>query len=164
VEPNPYESPKAEDGALDVPRPVRFSQTAIAAGQVATGFAAGFALWAVTAPREAWDANPYYSIFVLLAGLVASLARPRGFLWGIVGVYLGQVVAIHLLVPAGGVPIVPPSVGVLFCGTLPAAIGAALGGGIGYGIRRVRKAVMRGEGGLELGDRTRGSGTKFGPG
>jgi hypothetical protein len=108
----------------------------LAAGQIATGFMAGFALWAATAPKESWDVNTLYSAYVALAGLVASFGRPRGFYWGVVGVYAGQVIALHALIPAVGVPIMPPFIGVLLFGTLPAVGGALVGAGIGYCLER----------------------------
>jgi len=135
---NPYETPKAADGQ-SVPRSsTELKSRALVAGQIATGFVAAFALWAATAPEEAWDANSYYSVLVLLAGLAASFGRPRGFYWGILGVYLGQVVAIRALVDVSGPPIFPLTLAVLVFGTLPAVVGAIIGAVIGYGIRRAR--------------------------
>jgi hypothetical protein len=104
--------------------------------QIVTGFIAGFALWAATAPKEAWDANEYYSAYLALAGLAASFGQPRGFYWGVVGVYVGQVIALNALIPAAGVPIFPSIIGVLMFGTMPAIAGALLGAGIGYCVER----------------------------
>src|SRR5687768_10762001 len=106
----------------------------IAGGQIATGFMAGAAIWAYSAPNEAWDVNQLYSILLMLAGLVASFGRPLAFYWGVVGIYLGQVLAIHMFIPAEGVPIMPPLLSVLIFGTVPAAVGAAVGAGIGLGV------------------------------
>ena len=111
------------------------------AGQIATGFLAGFALWAATAPKEAWDENALYSVFVALAGFVASFGRLRGFYWGVVGVYAGQVIALHLLTPLTGVPILPAILSVLIFGTFQAIVGALVGAGIGYCVERAVASI-----------------------
>jgi len=108
----------------------------IAGGQVATGFVAGFSIWAAVAPEEAWDALELYSVFVLLAGMLASFGRTSGFFWGVAGVYLGQVLTIGILLPQEGVPLMPSALGVLIFGTMPAFVGALLGAGIGFGLSR----------------------------
>lgn len=135
----PSGSTEHHQDVISQPRSSRLRSNAIAAGQVATGFASAFALWAATAPEEAWDANSLYSLCVLLAGLVASFGRPRGFYWGILGIYLGQVVAIRTLVDVSGPPIFPLTLAVLIFGTLPAVGGAVIGAVLGYGIRRARR-------------------------
>jgi len=140
MEPNPYEAPKTQPESPSGYRVTGPASIVIAALQIAVGFTAGFSIWAATAPQEAWDANPLYSVLVLLSGLVASFARLREFYWGIVGVYLGQVVAVYLLIPiGGGTPIMPAILSVLFMGTPPAALGALIGAGLGYSIKLVRK-------------------------
>ena len=149
MEPNPYEAPKIDQplAVSQVAVPARqgvagaakITPAMMSAGQIAIGFLAGIAIWAISAPDEAWDVNQLYSTFLLLAGLVTSFGRPRAFYWGIVGIYLGQVFAIHMLIPAAGVPIMPPFVGVLFFGTIPAAVGATLGAGIGLCVQLVMR-------------------------
>jgi hypothetical protein len=112
-------------------------------GQITTGFMAGFAIWATTAPKEAWDANALYSVYVALAGLAASFGQPREFFWGVIGVYAGQVIALHALIPVAGVPIMPPFLGVLLFGTLPAVAGALIGAGFGYCVQRTIATTKR---------------------
>jgi hypothetical protein len=132
---NPYESPKTQPAPVEFhsPNPSQTISIAISAAQVLTGFVAGFAIWAATAPEEAWDANSLYSVFVLLAGLVSSFARPRWFYCGVIGVYFGQVLAMKLLVPVGvGAVIMPAFLAVLMFGTLPAVAGSLLGAVFGY--------------------------------
>jgi len=109
----------------------------VAGGQIATGFVAGFAIWVAVAPAEAWDALDLYSVFVFAAGLLASFGRTREFYWGILGVYLGQVLAMEALLPKEGVPLMPSVIGVLIFGTMPAVVGAILGAGIGFCLSRV---------------------------
>ena len=109
--------------------------------QFIAGATAGFCIWWITAPREAWDANPIYSVFVLLAGAISSLLRFRGCWWGVLGVYFGQVAGLSMLVPHTGVPIFPAWLGVLICGTIQSVVGAALGGVVGYVLLRTRRAL-----------------------
>jgi hypothetical protein len=138
MEENPYEAPKLPTEPIVPAKRSRYP-AAIVAAQVATGFVAGFSIWAAVAPKEAWDVNPlYYNGSVFAAGLLSSFARPRGFYWGIIGVYLGQVIAIRLLVPLETAVIMLPFIGVLIFGTPPAAVGALIGAGIGFCIQNAR--------------------------
>lgn len=136
---NPYEPSKtASDLTLSDPA-LPGCTSIIAFGQILSGLVLGFGIWAATAPKEAWDANPFYSVLVFVAGVAASFGRWPGFYWGIPGVYLGQLIAIHMLIPAGRVPIFPAFAAVLMFGTLPAAVGALVGGAIGSGVTASRR-------------------------
>ncbi len=134
---NPYESPQTTELPVrPVTQPPPFAEEikfAIACVQLGIGLTAGIMLWAVTAPREAWDVNPYYSVWLFVAGLIAALLRPRGSLWGVLGIYLGQVIALYTLIPLQGA-IMPPLIAVLLLGMGPAVVGALLGAAIGIGI------------------------------
>src|SRR5688572_4248615 len=98
---------------------MRFRLRTPSFAKFATGFVVSFLIWAATAPAEAWD-RPLYFLWIALAGLIATLGQSRGFYWAVIGIYVGQVVALHALIPLGGVPIFPPVIGVLLFGTLPA--------------------------------------------
>jgi len=137
---NPYESPRipSDRPAVSLPHPNPRADAVLAAAQLGVGSFAGFAIWAVTAPREAWDVNQFYSACVFGAGLLASLGRLRGIHWGILGVYVGQVLGLRLLVPAEGVVIFPAIISVLLFGVPPAVAGAVVGGVAGMAIRRIR--------------------------
>jgi hypothetical protein len=140
---NPYEPPKTGPESADHPSQPGCGPALLATLQIAAGFVAGFSIWAATAPQEAWDANNLYSLLVLLSGLIASFGRQRGFYWGIAGVYFGQVAALHLLIPVGGgAPIMPAFLAVLFFGTLPAAIGAFIGAGLGLATKVALKGFI----------------------
>ena len=112
-----------------------------AVGQFVVGACAGFFIWIWTAPREAWDANAFYSVAVFQAGAMSSLFRLRGCWWGVLGVYLGQFAGLSLLVPHTTAPIFPARIGVLLCGTIQAAAGAAIGGAAGYCFWRLHRAL-----------------------
>jgi len=145
---NPYE-PSMLPADSKLPATAASESTTVdrvfAVKQFTIGLVAGFCIWVIAAPREAWDANPVYSAFVLSAGLMSSVLRFRGCWWGVLGVYLGQVAGLSLLVPHTGVPIFPAWLGVLICGTIQGVAGAVLGGAAGYVIRRIRRAsTLRG--------------------
>lgn len=110
--------------------------TLVAYVQFGIGLAGGCIIWAMTAPQEAWDVNPYFSAWLFAAGLLAALLRPRSFYWGVLGVYLGQVAALYAFIPGQGA-IFPGVVAVLFFGTPQAFVGALLGAVIGFGIQRL---------------------------
>jgi hypothetical protein len=107
------------------------------------GAAGGFAIWAATAPNEAWDANPYYSLWLVLIGLIASFGRVKGFGWGVFGTYLGQVAAVYALIPMNGIPIFPAVLSVALFGTPPVVVGALVGAGIGLLVSALRGALLR---------------------
>ena len=146
---NPYEPSRlpaweSSPSSNAAPEPTVVTRS-FAVSQFAVGLVAGLAIWIMTAPREAWDVNPYYSVHVLFAGAMSSLFRLRGSWWGMLGVYLGQVAGLSLLVPHDGIPIFPAWMGVFFCGTIQAVAGALLGGAAGYVNRRIRRAsALRG--------------------
>jgi hypothetical protein len=58
----------------------------------------------------------------------------------VLGVYLGQWAGLSLLVPHSGIPIFPAWIGVLFCGTIQAVVGALLGAATGSVIGRFSRA------------------------
>lgn len=73
---------------------------------LALGAAVGFVLWAaspqLTGHREPWDGDfGAYLCFLLGVGVVAGLAMPRHFWACPVGLYLGQAVAMLLLLEVG---------------------------------------------------------------
>lgn len=121
---------------------MRFRLRKLSFAKFATGFAAGLALWAATAPGEAWD-RPFYFVWVAMAGLIATFCQSRGFYWAILGLYFGQVAALYVLIPWAGVPIFPPMIGVLLFGTIPAFIGALIGFGIGLHLEGNRSGAER---------------------
>jgi hypothetical protein len=136
---NPYESPTipSDRPAVALPQPNPRADAVLAAAHLGVGSFAGFAIWAITAPREAWDINQFYSACVFGAGLLASLGRLRGIHWGLVGVYAGQVLGLSLLIPVGGGFVFPAVVSVLLFGMPPAVVGVVLGGVAGMAIRRI---------------------------
>jgi len=143
-EPSPLPAWEGPPPAVTPPEPKVVARR-FALAQFAIGVATGFGIWGLTSGREAWDANPYYSIYVLAAGGLASLFRLRGIWWPVLGVYLGQLGGLLLLVPhTGGAIIFPAWLGVLMCGTVQAVVGAVLGGAIGSGLGWLRrKAATR---------------------
>ena len=129
---NPYESSKVPSVSAPPSPSIREGMNiGIATIQLLIGAVLGFLIWAATAPAEAWDINPLYSTCLLGAGLISSFGRRREFYWGVPGVYAGQVIAMHLLIPTGGVPLLPAFLAVFIYGTLPALVGSLLGLGIG---------------------------------
>jgi hypothetical protein len=79
--PNPYEpSNLPAEYASSARSPIEPNIVAryTAGFQFTIGMFAGFAIWFVTAPHEAWDANPFYSLHVGFAGAISSLFRFRG--------------------------------------------------------------------------------------
>lgn len=91
-----------------------------AAVPLALGFVAGFFLWAVSFPltghKEPWDGDfGFYLCYLLAVGVLAGMVMPRHFWACPVGLYVGQALAILLLLEIGslaplGLVIVLPAV------------------------------------------------------
>lgn len=137
---NPYESSHSSGSfvrqVMTAPPISPELRGAIISVQLAIGLIAGYIIWAVSAPREAWDVNPFYSVCIFAAGLFAALLRPCSFYWAVIGIYLGQVAALYSLIPLQSA-ILPPVLGVLLLGTPQAFAGGLLGAVIGFGIQRL---------------------------
>jgi hypothetical protein len=137
---NPYESPQSSGSfvrqVMTAPPISPQLRVAIISVQLAIGLIAGYMIWAVAAPREAWDVNPFYSVCIFSAGLFAALLRPCSFYWGVIGIYLGQVAALYFLIPLQSA-ILPPALAVLLLGTPQAFAGGLLGAVVGFGVQRL---------------------------
>jgi hypothetical protein len=133
---NPYEAPQFSEPPVPLHAPNQISlevAVALAGAQFGIGLIASFLLWALSAPREAWDVNPYYSAWLFTFGIISALPRPRTFYAGVAGIYSGQVAAIGALIPVQ-VPILFPALAVLLLGTLPAVAGGLLGVVVSLGV------------------------------
>ena len=116
----------------------RFGLSIVIVGsQIFLGFVFGCGLWIVSAPGEAWDTNNLYSVWVFLAGLMSSCLRQRGWFWGVIGLYCGQVLG--GLAVTGPHGIMSPLIAVALFGTFQAIVGALLGAVIGWATRRYFK-------------------------
>ena len=137
LNPNPYEAPQVPDKLQSPPlreeRDDRLDYI-LPVLQPVIGCVLGYLVWVPTAPLEAWDVNPLYSTLVFAAGFLSPFFRQKTWYCGPLGVYVGQVAALHRLVPPVGIPIAPPIFGVLIGGTAPAVAGGLAGYGIGWAI------------------------------
>lgn len=107
-------------------------------------FAWGFLIWALSpllvGTREPWDAAwPYYTATMVAGGLAGGWFLPRCWLQALLGLWLGQVLAIAVL-PGGDLAWLP-------LGVVTTAIGALIGFIpylIGWGARRLwqRRAAL----------------------
>jgi hypothetical protein len=94
---------------------------------LALGAVAGFILWAaspqLTGHQEPWDGDfGFYLCYLLAVGVLSGIAMPRHFWACPVGLYVGQVVAMLLLLEIGSLA----PLGLLL--VLPAVCGLSLAG------------------------------------
>ncbi len=93
---NPYKSPEVAKQRISARRPALTGRVVYAA---AAAFLLGFALWAgsrpITGNDEPWDAPyPFYAGAMILGGIVVGIIAPKRFVPALLGVWLGQIVAL----------------------------------------------------------------------
>ena len=116
------------------------SVTAVfAVTRLAVGGLLGWMIWqaspARTAEVEPWDSSSlYYSTSLALAGLVSTLLRPKGWYWGPIGVYVGQLAYYWLVYAPTGPVILPGALAIALFGTVQSIVGGLFGAAIGVAL------------------------------
>lgn len=102
----------------------------ILAAPALLGAAFGWLIWALspwlTGEVEPWDSIEFYFVATAAAGLVASLAYPRGFWLAAAGVVAGQAAYAIIAYHPPGPAIMPAVISVPLFGAPPAFAGACV--------------------------------------